>query len=185
MAEFSGALFIADDSETTDVTDHVDDASQENVAYQDARRKRAVVKQERLHQALAKVVDDYVFLNCVTIDITSAESVGRLLAKIDKCNVYVFTECHPPERPTLCTKICSIAPFNPKMWTDTKRWQTFDRESHRRFHSLCWKPTSSGKTHHLQCMNVFYRVTTNKRPMKSSPTSIRNEIEVPVRTSTT
>jgi hypothetical protein len=92
MAEFSGALCIADDSETTDVTDHVDDASQEDVAYQDARWKRVAVKHERLHRALAEVVDDYGLLNCVTLDITSAESVGRLLAKIDKCNVYVFTE---------------------------------------------------------------------------------------------
>jgi Conserved hypothetical ATP binding protein len=92
MAEFSGALCIADDSETTDVTDHVDDASQEDVAYQDARWKRVAVKHERLHRALAEVVDDYGLLNFVTLDITSAESVGRLLAKIDKCNGYVFTE---------------------------------------------------------------------------------------------
>jgi hypothetical protein len=90
MAEFSGALCIANDSETTDVTDHVDDTSQENVAYPDARWKRVAVKHERLHQALAEVVDDYGLLNYVTLDITSAESVGRLLAKIDKRNVYVF-----------------------------------------------------------------------------------------------
>lgn len=64
-------------------------------AYQRARRKRResklAVKHEKLHRALAEIVDDYGLLTFVPLEISSAESVGRVLAKIDKCNGYVFT----------------------------------------------------------------------------------------------
>ena len=64
--------------------------------YQKARLKRInskfAVKHDKLHRALAEIVDDYSLLTFVPLDISSAESVGRVLAKIDKCNGYVFTE---------------------------------------------------------------------------------------------
>jgi hypothetical protein len=67
-----------------------------NVVYQQPRRKclesPLAVKHKRLHRALAEVVGNYGLLNFVTLDIASAESVGRLLLKIDKCDGYVLTE---------------------------------------------------------------------------------------------
>lgn len=64
--------------------------------YQKARRKRRdsklARKHEKLHQALAEIVDDFGLLSFLPLDISSAESVGRVLAKIDKSNGYVFTE---------------------------------------------------------------------------------------------
>jgi hypothetical protein len=64
--------------------------------YQKARRKRLQSKlnrkHQKLHEAIAEVVDDFGLLSFLPLDISSAESVGRVLAKIDKCNGYVFTE---------------------------------------------------------------------------------------------
>ena len=64
--------------------------------YQRARRKRQSLPIERkftkLHQALAEVVDDFGLLQFAPLDISDAASVGRVLAKVDKCNGYVFTE---------------------------------------------------------------------------------------------
>jgi hypothetical protein len=48
-------------------------------------------KHQRLHESLAEVVEDFGLLSFIPLDISSAESVGRVLAKIDKCNGYVFT----------------------------------------------------------------------------------------------
>jgi len=64
--------------------------------YQAARRKRRqsqfYKKFEKLHRSIAEVVEDFGLLSFVPLDISSAESVGRVLARIDKCNGYVFTE---------------------------------------------------------------------------------------------
>ena len=64
--------------------------------YQKARQKRRQSnffrKHAKLHQALAEVVEDFGLLSFLPLDISNAESVGRVLAKIDKCNGYVFTE---------------------------------------------------------------------------------------------
>lgn len=43
-----------------------------------------------MHKALAEVVEDFGLLSFLPLDISSAESVARVLAKIDKCNGYVF-----------------------------------------------------------------------------------------------
>jgi GTPase SAR1 family protein len=62
--------------------------------YQRARRKRRQSKLfrkfEKLHAVMAEVVDDFGLLSFIPLCITSAESVGRVLARIDKCNGYVF-----------------------------------------------------------------------------------------------
>mmetsp|Transcript_892 Transcript_892/g.1185 ORF Transcript_892/g.1185 Transcript_892/m.1185 type:complete len:385 (-) Transcript_892:337-1491(-) len=64
--------------------------------YQRARRKRQSLGVERkftkLHQALAEVVDGFGLLQFSPLDISDAASVGRVLAKVDKCNGYVFTQ---------------------------------------------------------------------------------------------
>jgi hypothetical protein len=76
--EDDGSFDIADDPE-----------------YQRARQKRRhskfFRKFEKLHAVMAEVVDDFGLLSFLPLCITSAESVGRVLARIDKCNGYIFT----------------------------------------------------------------------------------------------
>lgn len=64
--------------------------------YQAARRKRMrsplEVKFAKMHAAIAGVVGDFGLLNFLPLEISSAESVGRVLAQIDKSNGYVFTK---------------------------------------------------------------------------------------------
>jgi GPN-loop GTPase len=63
--------------------------------YQRARRMKLSSpffrKHQRLHKAMAEIVEDFGLINFLSLDISSAESVGRVLAKIDKCNGYIFT----------------------------------------------------------------------------------------------
>lgn len=62
--------------------------------YQKARRRTRSSpffrKHEKLHQVLAEVVEEFGLLSFLPLDISSAESVGRVVARIDKCNGYVF-----------------------------------------------------------------------------------------------
>jgi hypothetical protein len=53
-------------------------------------------KHERLHKALAEVVGEFGLISFLPLDISSAESVGRVLATIDKCNGYIFTHQNNP-----------------------------------------------------------------------------------------
>jgi hypothetical protein len=67
-----------------------------DVDYQKARRRTRdsafARRHGKLHEALAEVVEDFGLLSFLLLDISSAESVGRVLARIDKSNGYVFTE---------------------------------------------------------------------------------------------
>ena len=49
-------------------------------------------RHEKLHKVLAQVVEEFGLLSFLPLDISSAESVGRVLARIDKCNGYVFLQ---------------------------------------------------------------------------------------------
>eukprot|EP00934_Nitzschia_sp_Nitz4_P001888 Nitzschia sp. Nitz4//scaffold116_size91068//70845//71993//NITZ4_004965-RA/size91068-processed-gene-0.45-mRNA-1//1//CDS//3329533599//1888//frame0 len=49
-------------------------------------------RHQTLHQRLAEVVDEFGLLSFLPLDISDAESVGRVLAKIDKCNGYIFVD---------------------------------------------------------------------------------------------
>lgn len=68
----------------------------EDTEYQQARQRRRHStfsrKLERLHANLAEVVEDFGLLSFVPLDISSAESVGRVLARIDKANGHVFIQ---------------------------------------------------------------------------------------------
>jgi len=67
----------------------------EDPDYQKARQKTRSTqffkKRAKLHLALSEVVEDFGLLGFMPLDITHAESVGRVLARIDKANGYVFT----------------------------------------------------------------------------------------------
>lgn len=62
--------------------------------YQSARtrtKSSAFYKRHiRLHSQLCEVIEDFSLLNFLPLNISDAESVGRVVARIDKCNGYVF-----------------------------------------------------------------------------------------------
>ncbi len=62
--------------------------------YQAARQKRRqspfFKKYHKMSELLAEVVEDFGLLSFVPLDINRAESVGRVLAKIDQANGFVF-----------------------------------------------------------------------------------------------
>jgi GTPase SAR1 family protein len=64
--------------------------------YQAARRKTRMSpffrKHEKMHKVLAEVVGEFGLLSFLPLDISDAGSVGRVLAKIDKCNGYSFVD---------------------------------------------------------------------------------------------
>jgi len=49
-------------------------------------------KHKRLHKVMAEIVEEFGLISFLPLDISSAESVGRVLAKIDKCNGYIFKQ---------------------------------------------------------------------------------------------
>ncbi len=64
--------------------------------YQRARKMKSSSpffrKHKRLHSLMAEIVEEFGLISFLPLDISSAESVGRVLAKIDKCNGYIFTQ---------------------------------------------------------------------------------------------
>lgn len=68
--------------------------------YQSARRKTRQSpffrKHAKLHKVLAEVVDEFGLLSFLPLDISDAESVGRVVARVDKCNGYVFVDSNKP-----------------------------------------------------------------------------------------
>ena len=80
-----------DEVGTHDEFTYADDAD-----YQQARRRTRSSpffrKHEKLHRVLAEVVDEFGLLSFLPLDISDAQSVGRVLAKIDKCNGYIFLD---------------------------------------------------------------------------------------------
>ena len=85
----AATLDDADNIDNDDAWDYVDDPE-----YQRARRQREssplYQKHAKLHRAMAELVDDFGLLSFVPLDVSNAESMGRVLAKIDQSNGYVF-----------------------------------------------------------------------------------------------
>jgi hypothetical protein len=73
----------------------------EDSEYQAARQRRKQSKLNRkytkLHEVMAEVVEDFGLLNFIPLDIQDATLVGRVLAKVDQCNGYVYTQQSIPE----------------------------------------------------------------------------------------
>jgi len=73
---------------------------EEDLAYADdtdyqaarARTKNSAFykRHAKLHSQLCEVVEDFSLLKFLPLNISDAESVGRVVARIDKCNGYVF-----------------------------------------------------------------------------------------------
>ncbi|KAL3921427.1 MAG: hypothetical protein SGILL_002750, partial [Bacillariaceae sp.] len=100
--ETSDNVFDDDEYQKRDVWD--DDNYADDPEYQRARKVKLrspfFRKHERLHKAMAEVVGEFGLISFLPLDISSAESVGRVVARIDKCNGYVFTTAQlPNEKP--------------------------------------------------------------------------------------
>mmetsp|Transcript_12401 Transcript_12401/g.20336 ORF Transcript_12401/g.20336 Transcript_12401/m.20336 type:complete len:465 (-) Transcript_12401:492-1886(-) len=59
-------------------------------AQQKTRTSNFSRKYRKLHQELCEVVEDFGLLSFLPLAIQDAESVGRVVARVDKCNGYVF-----------------------------------------------------------------------------------------------
>jgi len=66
----------------------------EDPEYQEAQNKTRSSnfyrKYRKLHNELCDVVEDFGLLSFLPLSIQDAESVGRVVARVDKCNGYVF-----------------------------------------------------------------------------------------------
>ena len=56
------------------------------------RSSKFYSKYRKLHHELCEMVEDYSLLSFLPLSIQDAESVGRVVARIDKCNGYVFLQ---------------------------------------------------------------------------------------------
>ena len=112
---------------TVDEFDYADDPD-----YQKAKRITRLSpffrKHAKLHQVLAKVVEDFGLLSFLPLDISSAKSVGRVLAWIDKCNGYVFTDNKASKTQDLFQCAVQSEPSNYETIADIQERLYFSRE---------------------------------------------------------
>ena len=59
-------------------------------ARQKTRQSKYFKKHSKLHQLLSEVINDFGLLSFVPLDISKADSVGRVVSQIDKANGFVF-----------------------------------------------------------------------------------------------
>jgi len=66
----------------------------DDMDYQKARSARLnshyYRRYRKLHEMLCEVIEDFNLVSFLPLDIQSAESVGYILAQVDKCNGYIF-----------------------------------------------------------------------------------------------
>jgi hypothetical protein len=65
-------------------------SSQNLTKSQQAQHQSFLERRRRMHAAMCELIEDFSLVSYETLDIQSAESVGRVLAKCDKANGYVF-----------------------------------------------------------------------------------------------
>ena len=77
-------------------TNNVEDnlAFADDADYQKARARtknsRFYKRHMKLHSQLCEIIEDFSLLNFIPLNISDAESVGRVVARADKCNGYIF-----------------------------------------------------------------------------------------------
>ena len=84
--------FIAD---STDIEEeaYMDDPEYQHARHQ-TRSSNFYRKYRKLHHELCDLVEDFGLLSFLPLSIQDAASVGRVVARIDKCNGYVFLKDH-------------------------------------------------------------------------------------------
>jgi hypothetical protein len=83
----SGGIIDNNDDGTIDYADDEEYQTIRRRITQSAFHK----KHRRLHEAVCELVDDFGLLSYVPLDIQNVQSVSRVVAKIDKCNGYIYT----------------------------------------------------------------------------------------------
>jgi len=78
-----------ENSEDPSLFDYREDPEYQ-AAQQRTRSSTFYRKYRKLHNELCDVVEDYGLLSFLPLSIQDAESVGRVVARVDKCNGYVF-----------------------------------------------------------------------------------------------
>ncbi|KAL7515219.1 hypothetical protein ACHAXN_012627 [Cyclotella atomus] len=76
---------------TNEDKEYMDDPEYQK-ARQRTRNSNFYRKYRKLHHELCDLVDDFGLLSFLPLSIQDAESVGRVVARIDKCNGYVFVK---------------------------------------------------------------------------------------------
>ena len=84
------------DAETDPSFDYREDPEYQ-AAQQLTRNSQFARKYKKLHTELCDVVEDFGLLSFLPLSIQDAESVGRVVARVDKCNGYVFLKEHGGE----------------------------------------------------------------------------------------
>mmetsp|Transcript_17365 Transcript_17365/g.32924 ORF Transcript_17365/g.32924 Transcript_17365/m.32924 type:complete len:388 (+) Transcript_17365:161-1324(+) len=79
------------EEEGEEVRNLLDEDEDYKRARYNTQNTRFYKRYSKLNRELCEVIDDYSLLSYVPLDINDAVSVGRLIARIDKCNGYVFT----------------------------------------------------------------------------------------------
>lgn len=82
--------FLADSTNNED-EEYMDDPEYQK-ARQRTRSSNFYRKYRKLHHELCDLVEDFGLLSFLPLSIQDAESVGRVVARIDKCNGYVFVK---------------------------------------------------------------------------------------------
>ena len=112
-----------------------EDAILDDDAYQQIRQRVRQScfsrKHAKLHSLLAEVVQDFGLLSFMPLDISKAESVGRVLAKIDKCNGYVFVAGQEQQQDLFNCAIQTDSPFE-TIADIQERLASFTRQATRR-----------------------------------------------------
>jgi len=67
-------------------------------AMQNARSTPFRKKHRKMHESLCEVIDDFGLLSFVPLNISDPVSVGRLVARVDKSNGYIFASTHGRRR---------------------------------------------------------------------------------------
>jgi predicted sugar kinase len=88
--------FLSDAATASTDANNQDEEYMNDPEYQQARTRTRnsnfYKKYRKLHHELCDLVDDFGLLSFLPLSIQDAESVGRVVARIDKCNGYVFVK---------------------------------------------------------------------------------------------
>ena len=100
--ESSPMDFVAGDAQNAGFDEDPRFDYREDPEYREAQRRTRSSnfhrKYRKLHDELSEVIDDFGLLSFLPLSIQDAESVGRVVARIDKSNGYVFLKEHEEQQ---------------------------------------------------------------------------------------
>jgi hypothetical protein len=81
--------FVSNGTITDPLFDYMEDPDYRK-AQERTRSSKFYRKYHKLHHELCDMVEEFSLLSFLPLSIQDAESVGRVVARVDKCNGYVF-----------------------------------------------------------------------------------------------